>query len=162
PDGGSRSTLNGAFVGAGAALVDQALHGLIDDGDPTRVIAELASDTRRYGHLVVIFDDGHEVIPEERTILRAHARHAAIALDAAVASLPRGVDDGPLVVTRSQVNGVIGLNMDAHGNQALAIVPLSFRGALRGVITCGWSELESRPPRHVLDERLAGLADQAA
>ena len=85
PDGTAPSVLHRRFVGGGGALVDEALHNLVDDDDGSRIVAELASDRRRYGHLVMLFDDGYEVLPEERTIVRTYARHAATALDAAAA-----------------------------------------------------------------------------
>lgn len=73
------------FVGGGGAFVDEVLHGRLDDDDPYRIVAELASDRRRYGHVVVTFDDGTEILNEARTILKAYARRAATALDAAAA-----------------------------------------------------------------------------
>jgi diguanylate cyclase (GGDEF)-like protein len=84
-DGSMPSVIRHGLVGGSAALVDGALGGLVDDDDPTRIVAPLASDRRDYGFLIAVFDDGHEVIPEARTILRTYARHAATAIDAASA-----------------------------------------------------------------------------
>ena len=71
-------------AGGGAdELLDRAVTGLVDDGDPRHLVAEIASGGRRHGHLVLLFDDRHEHVPEEATILRAHARRAAVALDVA-------------------------------------------------------------------------------
>jgi diguanylate cyclase (GGDEF)-like protein len=85
PDGSMPSVVGHGFVGGAAALVDGALAGLVDDDDPTRIVAELASSRRHYGHLICVFDDGRTIMPEERTILGTYARHAATALDAAAA-----------------------------------------------------------------------------
>ena len=85
PDGSSPSRLHHSFVGGSGALVDDALHGLVDDEDPSRIVAELRSSQRRYGHLVLLFDAGHAVLADERAIVKTYARHAATALDAASA-----------------------------------------------------------------------------
>ncbi|HYD10581.1 MAG TPA: EAL domain-containing protein [Acidimicrobiales bacterium] len=70
---------------ARSALFDRAMSSLVDDGSNKHLVAEVASPARHYGHIIVLFEDGHEAVPEEATILRAHARQAVIALDAAAA-----------------------------------------------------------------------------
>jgi diguanylate cyclase (GGDEF)-like protein len=83
PDGtGARVSQHG-LVGGVAALVDDVFQGLIADDDPRRIVVPVESERRRYGHLVFLFGDDHEHMPEERSILAAHARRVAVALDAA-------------------------------------------------------------------------------
>ena len=92
-------------AGGADELLDRAVTGLVDDGDPRHLVAEIASGGRRHGHLVLLFDDRHEHVPEEATILRAHARRAAVAIDVAsvvdAARLREATASGLLDLARS-------------------------------------------------------------
>jgi diguanylate cyclase (GGDEF)-like protein len=249
PDGSAPEVVRHGFVGGGGALIDQALHSVVDDDDPLRIVAELASDRRRYGHLVVLFEEGHEPIPEERTIVKTYARHAAAALDAAASisaarlreetasvllrlarsladlttvddvaarvaelvpmmtgaqqsavmlweretrsfrvrasagiapelhtavdeltiplaeaelDVPSAIVEGPLLLPRAGARGLIADVMDRHGDAWLALVPVRVRGRLRSLITAGWVDSHAITNRPAVEERLAGIADQAA
>jgi EAL domain-containing protein (putative c-di-GMP-specific phosphodiesterase class I)/GGDEF domain-containing protein len=249
PDGTAPDVIRHRFVGGGGALVDQALHSVVDDADPLRIVAELVSDRRRYGHLVMLFEEGHEPIPEERTIVKTYARHAATALDAAASisgarlreetasvllrlarsladlttvddvttriaelvpamtgapqaavllwerasrslqvrasagvpehlraevdaltipleeaelDVPSAIADGPLLRAPAGARGVLADLMDRHGEAWLALVPVRVRGRLRGLITAGWLEAGAITAQSAVEERLAGIADQAA
>ncbi len=71
--------------GAEAALI--AADVLTDDGQVAddRLVVEVASPRRRYGHLVAIQTSGNGFFPQEHVILQAYARMAAAALDSAAA-----------------------------------------------------------------------------
>ena len=71
--------------GAADELLDRAVADLVDDDDPRHLVAEIKSGGRRHGHVVLLFDDRHEPTPDEVTVLRAHARRAAVAIDVASA-----------------------------------------------------------------------------
>ena len=236
------------FVGGSSSLVDEVLHGLTDDDDPFRIVAEVASDHHRYGYLIATFDDATELLAESRTILKAYARRAAVALDAAAtindarireetasvllqlarslselttvadisqrlselvpmvtgaqqagvmlydhasrclrmgaswgvpAHLQAEIDtlvvpvdaasvdlpsDGerPTVIPRAEAVGFFADIMDRHDESLLALVPMRVRGRLRGMITAGWRDDWAVGPRDVLEERLRGIAAQAA
>ena len=44
----------------------------------------------------------------------------------------------------------------------MALVPIRIRGRLHGMIACGWRDTAAIGPHAVLEERVAGIADQAA
>jgi len=248
PDGSTPRISQHGLVGGVAALVDDVFQGLVADDDPRRLVVAVESERRRYGHLVFLFDTDHDPVPEERTILQAHARRVAVALDAAhairdaklreetasvllhlarqlselttitditnrlVAALPRvtgatqatvllwdeqdqslrtvasygvadhmrGEIDGlripmdlaareaprevserPTLLPRSQATGFIGDLMDRQAVAVVALVPIRLRERLHGMISCGWHEATATGPHAVLEERLAGIADQA-
>ena len=249
PDGSAPTAINHGFVGGGGALVDETLHGLVDDGDPSRIVAELASARHRYGHLVMLFDDGHEVIPEERTIVTTYARHAATALDASAAitaarvreetasalltlarsladltsvddvaariaelvpsiigadqaavllwdgpsrslrvrastgvpdhlqedidelvvpideaslDVPSSTGERPTILSRAGARGFLADLMDRHEETWIAMAPVRVRGRMRGMITAGWRGANAVVSREAVEERLAGVVDQAA
>jgi signal transduction histidine kinase len=55
------------------------------DFSDTRLVVEVVSARRRYGHLVVLDPERGSFFPEEESLLRAYGRHAAAALDVATA-----------------------------------------------------------------------------
>jgi hypothetical protein len=71
------------YVGGTAKLVDDVLHGLVGERNGRRLVVPIASEQKRRGHLVLLFDDDAEHHPEVVTIVEAYARRVAIALDAA-------------------------------------------------------------------------------
>jgi len=83
PDGATPRVTRHGLVGDTAALVDDIFQDLVEKGDDRRLVVALESERRRYGHLVLLFDTEQEHLPETRTIVEAHARHVAVALDAA-------------------------------------------------------------------------------
>ena len=82
PGSTSPTVIQHGLVGSTAALVDGVLSGL-EQEQPNRIVVELATERRRYGHLVLLFDEAHRVLPEERTIITAYARRTAVMLEAA-------------------------------------------------------------------------------
>jgi diguanylate cyclase (GGDEF)-like protein len=248
PDGSAPRVSQHGLVGGVAALVDDVFQGLVADDDPQRLVVAVESERRRYGHLVFLFDTSHEPVPEERTILQAHARRVAVALDAAhairdaklreetasvllhlsrqlselttvgdittrlVAALPRvtgsthavvllwdehdrslrtaasfGIDEHlrssmdqlripidlaareappevreqPTLLPRAEATGFIADLMDQQRTAIVALVPIRTRDRLHGMISCGWRDAAATGPHAVLEERLAGIADQA-
>jgi signal transduction histidine kinase len=55
------------------------------DFSDSRLVVEVVSARRRYGHLVALNPESDSFFPEEETLLRAYGRHAAAALDVATA-----------------------------------------------------------------------------
>jgi signal transduction histidine kinase len=55
------------------------------DDDPSRLVVDVVSARRAYGKLAAFYDEGFGFFPEERSLLAAYARHAAVALDVATA-----------------------------------------------------------------------------
>lgn len=55
------------------------------EGDDSRLVVDVASGNRYYGRLAALYPNGGAFFPEERRLLAAYARHAAVALDAATA-----------------------------------------------------------------------------
>ncbi|MDP9224726.1 MAG: ATP-binding protein [Actinomycetota bacterium] len=53
------------------------------DFSDSRLVVEVVSARRRYGHLVALNPERDSFFPEEETLLRAYGRHAAAALDVA-------------------------------------------------------------------------------
>jgi signal transduction histidine kinase len=70
-----------------AELIAQDLEGERRTGDfsDTRLVVEVVSARRRYGHLVALDPERGSFFPEEESLLRAYGRHAAAALDVATA-----------------------------------------------------------------------------
>jgi len=66
-------------------IVDELLSEEPDDRGGSRLIAEVASGSRRYGRLAALFPDGARFLPEEKSLLSAYAELAAAALDSATA-----------------------------------------------------------------------------
>ncbi len=74
-------------------LTDEQAHTLanrICDAEPGTIdhamlVVDVASSRRSYGKLAALYPHGGAFFPEERRLLAAFARHAAVALDAAVA-----------------------------------------------------------------------------
>jgi diguanylate cyclase (GGDEF)-like protein len=247
PDGSAPRVSQHGLVGGVAALVDDVFQGLVAADDPSRIVVAVESERRRYGHLVFLFEGAHEPVSEERTILQAHARRVAVALDAAhairdaklreetasvllhlarqlsevttagditrriVAALPRvtgatqavvllwdqhdrslrtaasfglaehlqsemeglripidlaareappEVTRKPRLLPRAEATGFIADLMDHHDTSIVALVPIRTRERLHGIIACGWRDAAAIGPHPVLEERLAGIADQ--
>ncbi|HEX6392784.1 MAG TPA: EAL domain-containing protein [Acidimicrobiales bacterium] len=66
-------------------LASEVLAAEPDDGGGSRLIVDVASSRRFYGRLVAVYEFEHIFFPEERRLLAAYARQAAVALDAATA-----------------------------------------------------------------------------
>ena len=79
-----------------AATSGDLLEGRVAE-HPSRLVAEVASSRRRYGHVLADNPPGLAFLPGERRLLEAHARLAAAALDAAVAL--EDANQGRLVAT---------------------------------------------------------------
>ena len=54
-------------------------------GDGSRLVVDIVSARRHYGRLAAFYPEGFQFFPEERRLLAAYGRHAAVALDAATA-----------------------------------------------------------------------------
>ena len=54
-------------------------------GDGSRLVVDIVSARRHYGRLAAFYPKGFQFFPEERRLLAAYGRHAAVALDAATA-----------------------------------------------------------------------------
>lgn len=65
-------------------LAQELLTGSAETGD-SRLVVEVASARRRYGHLAALYPQFGSFFPEEQRLLAAYGRHAAVALDAATA-----------------------------------------------------------------------------
>ena len=61
------------------------LAGEWDESDDSVLVVDVVSARRRYGRLAAFYSPGLPFFPEERALLAAYARHAAVALDAATA-----------------------------------------------------------------------------
>jgi signal transduction histidine kinase len=68
--------------------------------DPSRLVVDVVSARRHYGRLAAFYPEGLQFFPEERMLLAAYGRHAAVALDAATAleeARQRGTTAGVLL-----------------------------------------------------------------
>ena len=66
-------------------LAKEVLADRPDDRSGSRLIVDVATSRRFYGRLVAVYGFEHAFFPEERRLLAAYARQAAVALEAATA-----------------------------------------------------------------------------
>ena len=71
-------------------------------------------------------------------------------------------DPRPFYVEVETAKGVVLQHMSALGVERSAVVPITVRGELLGIVSAGFTERGNRPRQPAVVERLEGLASQAA
>jgi diguanylate cyclase (GGDEF)-like protein len=85
-----------------------------------------------------------------------------VPIDEAALDVPVDAAERPSIIHRADAQGFIADIMQRHGEVLIALVPLRVRGRMRGMISAGWRDREAIGSQTVLEERLAGLANQGA
>ena len=67
------------------SAADEITNSSGDANNRSRIVVDIESSRRHFGHLAVFYPDGYHFLPQERSLLMAYAGHAAAALETAAA-----------------------------------------------------------------------------